>query len=318
LVEKETNQIRLGFRYDSDEHAAGLVNLTMNNLGLRGTMTAIDARLGDTETYTLSHFAYTGIKPRIGARFQIQQMRGDAYLQQSGPTWIKGHFRDTRISYMAGTIFSTRMMISGGLQRSFNQIRVNDPVTNKLSKVTLDYYDVFGMFWLDTQDRANFTSRGISAYFEEDYANKTLGFRKSYYRTQAMLAMYIPFRNRITWCVGGYAGHLKGEDQPYDAVFTLGGVNDFMGLELAEKRGPTKQMAWTSVQWEPWHNKFIVLRGNIGNIFSEWNKRFDWNRYEKGMGVTLGMLTIAGPIQFTLHGGSSNNLLGHFRFGYNF
>ncbi|MDD5088847.1 MAG: patatin-like phospholipase family protein [bacterium] len=318
VVEKETDLLRFGFRYDSDDHAAALANVTLRNLVARGSMTTLDARLGERNTFTFSQFLYTGFTARIGTRLVVEHNRTEVGSVRPGPLRYGTRVRDTRATLLLGSIFAKSAVLGGGVERVHT--RYLPPGTEEIAprRIIADYHALFGLAYIETLDRLTFPSRGGLLNASAEYADQDIGANFEFVKLDGKLSVYVPFKNRISVGVGGAAALADGDVQPPDHYFGLGGVDDFLGAELDERTGTCKQTAWLSVQWEPWRKKFIRLRGNIGNVFDEWNERFDWDRYEKGGGLTVGAITLAGPVQLTVHGGTLNDVLVHFRFGYNF
>lgn len=317
LVERDTDYLRFGARYDSDEHAAALVNATFRNLAMRGSLTAVDAQLGDRSIFRITQFHYTGLVPRIGVRLVLQHRRTELNAVRPGALSFGTRVRDTRATLMLGSIFANTAVLGAGLDRVHTRYVPRGTAETDPQSVVADYHQLFAMLWTETLDRTVFPSRGVYLLARGDYADRDIRTNFQFKKIDARAALHLPFKNRITMGIGGAAGLAEGERQPPDNYFTLGGADDFLGAELEERSGTHKQSGWISLQWEPWPRRVIRLRGNVGNVFESWNDRIDWDRYEKGGGLTVGALTVAGPAALTVHSGTLAGFLLHFRFGYN-
>ena len=113
-------------------------------------------------------------------------------------------------------------------------------------------------------------------------------------------------------------GAISGKNIPLTYKFFLGGVDSFLGLKYQERMGDFLQAALIGIQFEPWLNRFILLRWNIGNTSDRWKNLFIRNRAITGFGATAGLSTPLGPIELTMMGGSWNNFMVYFNIGYKF
>ncbi|MFZ5433707.1 MAG: patatin-like phospholipase family protein [Calditrichota bacterium] len=318
VVERDTDFLRFGFRYDTDERVAALVNTTFRNLLSRGSMTTLDVRLGDRTSFTGSQFIYTGFQPRIGTRIELQHQRVDVNSARAGDLNYGTRVRDTRGSILLGSIFAKSAMFAAGAEKVYTRYIPRDAAGNEQRRVIVDYHSLFGLVWIETLDRLTFPSRGVELYGRGIYTGEDIGSNYEFTRIDGSARFFLPFKNRIAAGIGGTVGLAEGAKQSPDNYFALGGVDDFMGAELQSRSGSHKQVGWISLQWEPFNNRFVRLHGNVGNVFDHWNDRLDWTVYERGGGLTIGVITVAGPAQLTFHGGTLEGFLVHFRFGYNF
>ncbi len=319
VVEKNTSLLRVGFRYDSEDHAALLVNLTTRNKGLRGTMLLFDAKLGEAQQYTGTFFGRVGRNPRLAMRLQADHGRFSSKVTlKDDPRAVTVNSTLSAVQLLAGPVFWTSFLTVGGVTGYRQQMTSN----SRDRSIPVRKTDMIATFtlvgWLDTQDRVTFSSRGVQLFSQYDLARKEYGFNARFRRFILQSVFRVPLKNRLTFGFGGDAAWRDGEPPEALGTVYLGGVNSFYGLRGGEISGGSMQMAHVQMQWEPWSKKFVVIRANAGNVSPEW----DWEIKPKeqlfGCGITLGMLTIAGPIQFTVHDSALNDPLLHFRFGYTF
>ena len=318
VTEKKSDLLRIGFHYDSDEKAAALLNGTFFNLGSRGSLTTVDVKLGNTELYDVTHFLLSGYRPRVGIRFEAQHARSTLVSYNANGDWEHLRVRNTTATFHAGSIFSTTTLAGVGMKRVyFDATRLN-PLPDPTTKHRDDYFAYNAVLMFDTRDRSVFPSSGLLVYGNSDYSSKALGCRREFITREIMGTFYFPFPEHITVASGFDVGNDTGPDRPISATHSIGGIDDFMGMEKEYRSGTAKQTAMIAAQWEFYKRRFVVVRFNAGNVFDSWSWDLSPNRFETGYGVTAGILTFVGPVQVTYHSGSAQSSLFHFRFGYMF
>ncbi len=318
IVEKESDLLRFGFHYDSDQKAAAILNTTMRNLLYRGTLTTFDVILGSEEHYILSHLVTTNLKPRIGIRLLFDHERYDALFTSLTQGTSIQRLHTTKAGLFVGTVYSTAFVAGGGFDWNYNTSSVLTSDSNYTPSITENFYAYNASIQLETLDRIDFPTSGVKFTGLGRLAERKLGSRRDFRTISTEGASYIPLSK--TWTVSGgftFADNI-GSDLPVSSVYWFGGIDDFLGYGFQEKYGNSKQILRAGLQWEPWTKKLLLLRANVGNVYDKWEWNFKPSRYVTGMGLTAGWITVAGPIQFTVHGTETKNLLYNFRFGYMF
>ncbi|MCH7897756.1 MAG: hypothetical protein IIC62_00255 [Proteobacteria bacterium] len=93
----------------------------------------------------------------------------------------------------------------------------------------------------------------------------------------------------------------------------------FVGLESQELFGKHLQSFHLALQYEFASKAFLVARANAGNVFDEWDfDIFANDRYESGIGLTLGLITPFGPLEVSAMHGSRHDFITHLNVGFKF
>jgi NTE family protein len=109
--------------------------------------------------------------------------------------------------------------------------------------------------------------------------------------------------------------------------FYLGGLNraqrkgilPFAGLDFMEQSGRNAFALGLDLQYNFWKSNYLVLRSNIGNISWELEDILIFESAFTGFGITLGNMSLIGPIEFTLMRSSlRNDFLFYINIGYYF
>ncbi|MDK9701358.1 MAG: BamA/TamA family outer membrane protein, partial [bacterium] len=317
VIEKESDQLRFGFHYDSDQKAAAILNATLRNI-YRGSLTTIDVVLGNEEHYRFSHSVTTNQKPRLGLRFFFDHERSDGLLFNAVSGKMHQRLRETTAGIFVGTVYSSTFV--GGVGTDWNYHTSSDIIsdTSFAPTITEIFYSWYASLQYETLDRINFPTSGAQFTGIGKLAERRLGSRRNFRMLRASGAGYLPIAEGWTASTGFQIASNVGDELPSNSSIPMGGIDDFLGYEYREVNGNHKQIARIGLQWEPWPNKFLLLRANTGNVFEKWQWNVTTNRYVAGWGVTAGWLTVAGPLQFTVHGSVNNTALYNFRFGYMF
>lgn len=93
----------------------------------------------------------------------------------------------------------------------------------------------------------------------------------------------------------------------------------FVGLKSQELFGPNLQSFQIAFQYEFADKAFLVARVNAGNTFNDWDfDVFENDRYETGLGLTLGVDTLFGPFELTASHSSLHDFITHLNIGLKF
>ena len=104
-----------------------------------------------------------------------------------------------------------------------------------------------------------------------------------------------------------------------DTPFTfLGNRQSFLALRTQERVGGNAQFLQLGAQLNLPGRRYLLLRWNAGEIFDTFEIDFTKNSYITGIGLTAGLDTRLGPVDFTVMGGSQHNVLGYLNLGYTF
>lgn len=184
--------------------------------------------------------------------------------------------------------------------------------------------------WIDTLDRLSFPTSGVLILFKNEFAPENFASENSFSRHYFDLRAVIPVDDSFSLFGEMMLGTSSG-DLPRRYGFALGGLDrpalfpdrlltsvSFVGLKSQELFGKHAQFFQLGFQYELRPKYFLTLRVNAGNTFDEWRLKFSRNRFESGVGLTLGRATPVGPVEVTAMGGSRHRFLTHLNIGFRF
>ncbi len=317
VVEKNADAFRFGLRYDSSSKAALLLNTTFRNRAEHGSILLFDLRLGDQLQIDGQYFLHLGLSPRFGLRARGNYSRNTLEIYQQNRRIASLRQRSIFLETFFGSIFSNSMVAGLGVKREFDHFSPEvAPPTFKTIKES--FTSLFGLFWIDTLDRAVFPSRGHFVFIKSEAGYKNIGGNISFLQHYADWRSFFPVHTRLAILTRLQLGSAHKSGLPLNYQFFLGGADSFVGLRPQELTGKSLQALQLGLQYEIMPHRFVLWRWNIGNTFDQWQVRYNRRRFITGAGLTLGAPTIIGPVELTIMGGSRHSLLANFNIGYKF
>jgi len=328
VVEKNADQLRIGFHYDSEDKAAVLVNVTLHNKILKNSLFTTDFRLGNDYGSIFSYTKYLAFRPRIGINISISSMVSDLMMNAknidpdvSSLYIIPYSLSNDVMDIFFGSLFSTRTAVGVGIQMqslNFSVKNVSSQDAKRLNQ-TFDTSSAYLAFIFDTLNRIYFPTEGL--FFRSIYnygyrledKKDMLGDKVISREFQAMAAF--PVSTKLTFVYHSILGITDSGDIAFPK-YSLGGYDSFFGMKSGEMDGDSIYTTRISIQYEPWKRKFIVLGFDYGMAGT--HIKLVAEEFESGVGVTLGMLTPLGPVQWAAHSGSGSGAETFLRIGYVF
>ncbi len=337
VMEKTTNLLQLGLSYDTYMKGAILLNTTFRNLVGLGSILSVGGRLSEHPGFNASYFYYTGLRPGIGlgAEFQYNQFDVLTYSYEHGREDVAASY--SLSTYLGNltiqTIYSNTFVMGLGIEKEHSTVRPEIGVQDG-GRIKNESTNYLGYIRIDTLDRYYYPRSGFSFYGKAklitDHANfkENAGF-DPFYKFSASIGAVIPFHRRLsfsTWLNGGSIVSKTNQVIPGNHLFYLGGLYTynrelipFPGLHFMEVSGMSALVASAGLQYEPFSNIFIILRGNMGKLAEIFKDLFNDREILYGYGLTLGYNSIIGPIELSLmRGGVKNKFIFYVNIGYRF
>jgi NTE family protein len=328
VVENAANVFRAGLRYDSKTNLALLLNTTFRNSGVAGGVLALDLRIGDDTLADLRYLFPAGRSLRgFGlqtvasySRTSIDVFEGDQRTAQYRTEYTYGEL-------IAGTIYSSRLSLYAGARAEYieSEVRIGAEDLPDRNDTVIPF---FAGIRIDTVDRTLFPRGGLFVDLVAEATTTSAGSEQSFARYYGDWRLYIPVARKWSLRQSMYAGTVADGDIPPAYQFSLGGIHNphtylgeessFFGLKRSERTGRHIQSFGLGVQWECYRRVFVLVRGNVGNTFEQWNTDYDWDNFTNGIGLTLGLNIPALPVEITVMTGSEHEFLSHLTVGYTF
>lgn len=317
VIEKSTDVFRFGLRYDSSSKAALLLNTTFRNRAEHGSVLLVDLKLGDHLQAEAQYFIHLGLRPRLGFRGRAKYSRSTIELYEQRQRIASLRLSTTALETFFGSIFSNALVSGFGIKGELDQFSRNiaPPAFQTENK---KFFSLFGLFWIDTLDRAVFPSRGHSVILKSEVGYHQIGGAVKFIQHYFDWTGFFAVQPRLSLLTRLQLGSAHKRDLPLPYQFFLGGIDSFVGLRPQELTGRNLQALLIGLQYEVAPRRFMLWRWNFGNTFDQWQLRFNRRRFVTGAGLTLGAPTLIGPLEFTVMTGSRHRVLANLNIGYKF
>ncbi len=333
VVEKTTNYFNVGIHYDNDLKSSLLLNTTFRNVFAQGSKLSIDLKLSENLRFTSSYFIYTGWKPGFG--FGMKLWREDfevPIFQETGIQQAIFEYTSSGIGCELQTIFSNAFTLGGGIQ--VENVRL-EPVIIPESwpqiKETINYLNIRTYINIATYDRSFFPRKGMKLFVEVKSIQEIAKEEKRHEPIEFYILRFTKIEQlaKNLSIIGSFScGSLqtRTEEFPGDALFYLGGfpvprkgLLPFIGFEFMSIVAKNVSVFAAGMQYEPWKGKFITINGNLAKVGEQFSDLYKENHDYKGFGITFGIKTPIGPMEFSLMKGSeSKDIISYVNIGYPF
>lgn len=330
VIEKEDDYLRFGLRYDSHTELSAVFNLLFNNALGKSSILNLDLVTGQRNHIDARYILHPGLKQRVALGSRV------AYADD----FIDFYQDETQVAELAveaflgelivGTTLSTEFLFGLGLRAE--RVRVSPDIGGlELLDIDEDLGVLVGVIWFDSLDRGEMPRQGFSVFVRTDYAPDAFTKDESFGRYFGKMRAAVPVMDRVTLYGEVVAGTTSGDDPPPHYQFILGGIDtptlllerdlsktSFVGLRSQELLGRHAQFAQVGIQFGLTEKLLLLLRANAGNTFDKWDLDLSSERFESGVGATLGLLSPFGPVALSGTYGSTDDFISYFSFGRTF
>ncbi|MDA9201458.1 patatin-like phospholipase family protein [Flavobacteriaceae bacterium] len=339
---KHTTLFRGALHYDKLIGALALVNLTKKHAFLKNDEISLDVMLGAYFQYAFSYFIDKGKFWSVGLSAKQHQFNTTAPVSVNTDKLAINKPTNTRIlvqknTWFVQTLFREEVVLGAGLAHQHNVFKTNlfDTQTARfLYADNADYYSALGYLKVDTRDDKFYPRRGgffegdINYYFSEKSSREDIMFTP-FLIAKANMGATFPLDSKWALLLSTSGGFTVGDTTSSAFDFTFGGYGNapvlnyqtFIGLPQQHVAGNSFVKAETTIDYEftPKHHLKMILNGGIvsTDIFKtgQWKRGIDYY----SAGITYGLETFAGPIEFTTaYSPQFSRLLLHVNIGWQF
>lgn len=321
VVENRTDIFRVGFRYESKTNASILLASRFQNFPFSGIASRFDLRLGDEVRALADILTYGRLGSRIGFLTSFLYESENVDLFVNGERSARFTNRLGRLELSAGNYLSTNYLIALGGRQDFVD-QTNIIRQDLISVSAASHRSYFLRFIRDQLSRTDYPTEGSRLVLNSTYSGELTLSDSDYFSAGGLFESYLTLTQDITFKTVLHGGYSSGEELPWSSWFSLNrtdpvfGFVRFGGIERYEFNARNLQMASLGLQLEPFYHRFINLDYYAGRFLDEWTLSTDYIIH--GGSITVGALTILGPIQLILSASTENSFLAEFQIGYQF
>jgi NTE family protein len=320
--ERRGGQLMVGLNYNTSYKASITLNTTFRNVLLNGSKLSLNLALGENQFFRARFEKNNGWKP--GFVFDLGGQNFDLNIYHQGIKKGVVDYADISAAIYTRSIVgkSYAFGIGGEFERFTMKPDVGEFIPERQSG---NYYNLLGYINLDTYDNRFFPtvgSRFNALYkFINDQELKYHQFLRLEFEQAARLG------NRFTLLPRAYGGTSTADSSSLIYQFYLGGLNrsqrkgimPFAGLDFMEESGRNVVVLGLDLQYNFWRSNYLVLRTNVGNTSHVLQDLILFESGFSGFGLTLGNMSLIGPVEFTLmRSNLRNDFLFYINIGYYF
>lgn len=321
VIENLTDIFRVGLRYETTTNTSILLESQFQNFPFTGTSSRFDLRLGDELRALADILTYGKLGSRIGflTSFLYESENIDQFINGSRSARFKNSL--TRAELSVGNYLTNNYLVAAGTRIDY--IRLSNKFYSDLINVSgANHQSYFLRFIQDQLNRKDYPTRGSRLVLNGDYSGKFSIGDLDYLSLGGLFESNINLTDEITWRTVLHGGYSTGAELPWSSWFSLNRIDPvfgfvrFGGLERYEFNTRNLQMASVGLQLEPFYHRFINLDYYAGRFMDEWSLSTD--NIVHGASITVGALTILGPVQAIISASTENNFLAELQIGYQF
>lgn len=327
--EKNEDLFRFGMNFNSIDKTSLLLNGKIKNIWGSDSKLVTDFKLSSNWKLNIDYTIPLGIMDFAGLRLSFSASKDYLDLYNEDQHSMRFNNYQNSFEIYSGTFYSK--VIDWGFGLKFEEQdyelkigEIPDEIDDQINNES--FLQLFSSLYLDTFDKTNFPTSGTKLNIRGEYI---YALSDVPYHNDAKFRLYgdwqnaIPLSDKLTLNLRSQLGYSTLSGEEYYYVFSLGGIENFPGLERGELYGTQYLNLHLGGQYELFPNRFISLKWNIGKAATEWKNLFKEDdkqetKYISGILISFGMESILGPIEFIMASSSGNKDEFYFNFGYKF
>ena len=330
LKQKSMSSLNLGFRFDSEEMAAILLNTTLTHKELRGSRLSLTGRLSMNPYVKLNYSLGNTFLRRFELEYMFKYNNLDIYTK--GKKTDNVDYGVHRVTLGGSDIYFRNFKLQLGVRYeyyNYESFLFSDKDHN-ISVKPEGFFSYYGLAHLETFDKRYYPTRGMS--LKVDYSLYTDNLI-TYNDGAPFSAIGLDFESvlsitrRVKFIPSIYGRVLVGHNIPYPYLNCMGGdvagryVDQqlpFLGIQHLEIFDNSVVVAKVKVRYNIGRNHYISLAGNYAKQESNFFDVFGGDDIFGG-GVGYSYDSIVGPIDFMFSLSDWSKKLGfYFNLGYYF
>lgn len=321
VVENRTDTFRVGLRYETQTDASILLSSQFRNLLFRGSSLRFELRLGNEVQAMLDLLNYGSLGSRTG-------LRTKALFQSESIDQFSGGEREARFNHnllrfelSAGNYLGINNLVALGVRRD-NIFFTNVINPDLIQAANVNHQSYFLRFNRDSFHRRAYPKNGTRFIANSTYSGDFSLSDISYFTAGALIESFVEITSQFTVRGLVHGGYSSGNELPWHSLYSVNrlgqdfGMVRFGGFNRYELNARNVQMASAGFQYEPVYHRFINVDYYTGRFKNEWD--FSRDDVLHGASITIGALTILGPMQAIISTSTANRLVAEIQIGYQF
>ena len=329
--EKEEETVSIAAHYDTDYGIGILTNITFKNVlnfPKRSTLSA-DINIAEDPYFKIRLHSNISQKFKYGSDLSVTSL----FMNQYDDDVINNSYsiQDNKLDLFMEIMPNLERQLRAGIVANYVHLR-----DNLIHVVDSDNYDFITYAYLnyhiDNENSPTFVSRGWKLNINGKYILPVIELEDGSRMRNSLVVRCdldgaIAMGEKNSLKLGATLGTTIGQNElPLSYQFFIGGqshmkyfdnIISFDGLKFTQLYGNHIVLGKISWQYNFYKNIYAIAKLNGGYIANSYDTWFTDDNFVLGCGLTLGMETMAGPIEFSLMGSNRcSNLIGFLNVGY--
>ncbi len=326
IKEKPANRVRLGLRYDLEDHFTGLTDLMVDNVGGRGVKVFLNTRYGNYTDLTFGYRSPVVLRTNFQHTVDVFYRERDYFIYQD-----KHKVRELEITRKGGEVaFGYQWFRFGDTylryrfvsDTSSEALGIN-PDSDRARIGTAAFLST-----IDTRDSSTFAHRGMLFRLLYETAAPPYGGNVKYTKTWLSDQQFIPVADRHTLRFEASAG-LGSGGIPYEEKYGIGGADylistPLLGYQRREFTGDNLLSLSADYRYRVLDYQLSLIKAvyldftyQAANVW-ETRDAMSVRDLRSGAGIGLHADTIIGPVRFDFGHGEQHRWSIYFSAGFDF
>lgn len=323
IIENLQDRFGLGIRYENDTQASLLLTVGLQNVLRPGSVTRLEARLGQKLQFRAEQTLFSAFRGRFAVLSSIQFLNEEVEWFD-GTNRVASHDVETfRGELSWGNYYSSNNLISAGIRKEFmHHSSIINP--DRIRSSERDHHSLFLRYFRDNLDRLSFPSRGNRIVLEGYYSDPVF---LSPIRFSSLSLLFQDVHSPVHYLTLRYmlwTSYSTGDELPWSYWHTPNrfqskyGYIRFASAERYELSSRNLLMVSSGIQVEPFSRWYIGVDGYGGRFMTNFNLDILNETPDYAISLSVGTLSLIGPIEFILSTGSRDSFHAEIQIGFHF
>ncbi|PWN07580.1 patatin-like phospholipase family protein [Rhodohalobacter mucosus] len=323
IHESKRNNFNVGLRYESNTQASILLESSFQDLLHPGSINRLETRLGDRISIGTDYIYYGALGSRLAALTSVwfNSELVEWYSDFDRVSSFKSRTLKAEIS--AGNYFSTQNLFTVGIRKEFDY-QDNEINPADIEPVSKGHHGIFAKYRYDSHNRKAYPSNGQKLVAEGYHSNTAFMSPLLFTSVAGLWEGFIPLSENLSFRHALYGGYTYGDDLPWNYWHTVNRYSDTFGyvriggFDTFQVASRNLQLASFGLQAEPVYHRFVGVDVYTGRFSDQWELSLNRSDFEYGISLSVGALTILGPIKAILSTSTIDSFQAEIQIGYQF
>lgn len=331
LEEGSKSSLNVGFRFDSEESAAILLNTNIAFKSFRGSTIDLTARLSSNPYVKVGYgFSTNTFLKNMGISYMFRYNDNDIYFKGEKTTNVTFYQHLVDLNFTGFYVNRFGVML-GSYYEYLNYSSILFSESNKAYDITpKGYLSYYVRAQLETLDNFYFPRKGVSIYGEYSLTTDNglkYGNKPPFGATSFDFVSAISVSHRVTFVPSVHIRFLGRKEVAYPYINFIGGAEKgryrnqqipFVGINYIEPTENSIAVGGLDLRVRLWRNNYVYLQGNYANA-STYISNILNSKDILGGGIKYSYDSIIGPISVSVNSSTHTKKLGlYFSLGRNF